>query len=205
MPVDIGMSLQTNHRAIPTSGNVQLTGPKLVHMSRVEQRRTSQKIIEVGAMAVLNMSCAEGKLENIDPRLILLGHEGRTRDKSSAPSPEAMVDRDEPRKKMLQDLMKMEQLLKEGGERGERKALEGCETIREVLSKMRDRHGGNTNERYVVQCVLEGVVTDRENSRGEERRVNVNVDASSSTSSDDGSPLTDEELMRELVGDFSSP
>jgi hypothetical protein len=72
-------------------------------MSRVEQRRTSQKIIEVGAMAVLNMSCAEGKLENIDPRLILLGHEGRTRDKSSAPSPEAMVDRDEPRKKMLQD------------------------------------------------------------------------------------------------------
>jgi hypothetical protein len=48
-------------------------------------------------------------------------------------------------------------------------------------------------------------VTDRVNRRGDERRVDDNVEASSPVASDEGSPLTDEELMRELVGDFSSP
>ncbi|KAF2452002.1 hypothetical protein P171DRAFT_16287 [Karstenula rhodostoma CBS 690.94] len=151
MPVGIGVPLTSANQPVPTSGNVQLTGPKLVHMSQAEQRKTSQKIIEVGAMAVLNMVFAHGKVENIDPRLFLMGYEGRTREKSSAPSPEPVGERDEPRKKMLEDLMKMERLLKEGGDgEEEKKALRGCEIIREVLGKM----GGRGNERHGVNVCL---------------------------------------------------
>ncbi|KAL5422583.1 hypothetical protein PMIN04_004616 [Paraphaeosphaeria minitans] len=192
MPVSIGMSLApgAQNRAVPTSGNVQLIGPpKLVHMSHGEQRKTSQKIIEVGAMAVLSMTSANanasGKVENLDPRLLLMGYEGRAREKSGAPSPEAVEERGEPREKMLMELVKMEMMLKEGeGGEKEEMALKGCGMIREVLEKGSGREEGE--------------------SREDESSVNK-AEASSPVASDEGSPLTDEELMRELVGDFSSP
>ncbi|OAG10123.1 uncharacterized protein CC84DRAFT_465977 [Paraphaeosphaeria sporulosa] len=194
IPVGIGMPLSSgseNH-AVPTSGNLQLTGPpKLVHMSHTEQRKTGQKIIEVGAMAVLNMASANtnGKVENIDPRLLLMGYKGRAGEKIGAPSPEAVEERDEPREKMLRELVKMEKMLKEGegGEKDER-GLKGCEVIREVLGKMGEKGGGREGGE----------------SHGDAHEANIKIEGSEAVSSDEGSPLTDEEFMREFR-DFSSP
>lgn len=211
MPVDIDVSLRSENRAVPSSGNLQLIGlPELVHMSHVDQRKTSQKIIEVGAMAVLNMSMAstKGKAESIDPRLLLMGYEEQVREKSGAPSPEAVGERDEPRvrEKMMRELGKMETLLKEGrdGEQ-EKKALRGCEMIREVLGKMGDGDGGRGKERYDAKHVFGGAVPDEKFSREDNHQADVKIEASAPAASDEDSPLTDKELIRGLVGDCSSP
>ncbi|KAL1592763.1 hypothetical protein SLS60_011179 [Paraconiothyrium brasiliense] len=190
MPAGTGIPLPPDHRSILTPGNIQLTGPRMVHMSHAEQRSTSQKIIEIGAMAVLNMTSARLAADNIDPRLVLLGEGFRAREKSSAPSPEALVGNDAPTQKMLKDLVRMERMLQERGEgEEERRALEGCGYIKEVLGKMGGRDGGTGEE------------SRDDGPPGDES----GVAGAGPGSSDDGSPLTDEELMREMGVDFSSP
>ncbi|KAJ4351228.1 uncharacterized protein N0V89_006567 [Didymosphaeria variabile] len=191
MPVGIGIPLPPDHRSIPTTGNIQLTGPRMVHMSHTEQRKSSQKIIEIGAMAVLNMASTRPEPDNIDPRLVLLGEGFRIREKSSAPSPEPRDGEDSPTQKMLKDLVKMEKMLRERGEgEEERKALNGCGYIREVLGRMGDKGG---------------IMGDEGRGDGPSQVDESKALCSSPASSDDASPLTDEELMRELGVNFPSP
>lgn len=143
MPVGIGTPLSHEHSMMNTTGDVQLTGPGMVHMAHVEQHRTSRKVIEVGAIAILNYKRARDKVEVIDP--LLLKADTRLREKSDAPSPVTLmtlIGGSEPREKMLKNLDTMEKLLREGDDKEVEKAKRGCEMIREVLKKMEDRGGG---------------------------------------------------------------
>lgn len=140
IPVEIGNPFPQDYPEVHTSGNVQLTGPRMVHMHHAPQRATSQKIIEVGAMAVLNKRHARNYIDAIDPAL--LEADFRKRDKSAAPSPEALVGGSEPREKMFRDLEAMERMLEGGeGEVGEKGKM-GCEMVREALVEMEDKGGG---------------------------------------------------------------
>ena len=85
----------------------------------------------------------------IDPALLEADY--RKRDKSGAPSPEA-VGGGEPREKMYRDLETMEVGMRDGeGEMGEG-GKKGCEVIREVRMGMNDKGGGEggREDRYVV-------------------------------------------------------
>ena len=162
IPVDIGTPLQQDPETeIPATeeGNpcIQLTGPQLVHMPHAEQRG-SRKIIELGAILVLNKMAADDQTQvqmqtqtqTIDP--LLLEAQLRRHDRGVAPSPEVMRGGAELRDKMLKDLGSMERLLDGGEGEDAEKGRRGCELIREVLARMEDKGGGGegSGERYVV-------------------------------------------------------
>ncbi|KAF1969084.1 hypothetical protein BU23DRAFT_601770 [Bimuria novae-zelandiae CBS 107.79] len=185
MPVSIGTPIQPDDRFVPTAGNIQLTGPRMVHMSHVEQLRTSRRIIEVGAMAVVNKALVKKNGEAIDP--LLLDDDTRMRQKSNAPSPEVVVGGSEPRERMLKDLDHMKLLLKDATGKEADEALKGCEMIREALAKMEDRGGGGGAE---------------DDSLDEKPRfADDSAHASGPAPSDGASPLSDgdDEFLRRLM------
>lgn len=98
-------------------------------MAHATQRASSQKIIELGAMAVYNKLVKEGGT-TIDPVLISDGEGNKSVDSGT-----------QSREKMLRDLERMERALEEEGEEGE-SARRGCEVIRGVLERMEDKGGG---------------------------------------------------------------
>ncbi|KAK3209730.1 hypothetical protein GRF29_44g467875 [Pseudopithomyces chartarum] len=66
VPVGIGIPLHPDPGTpVLTDGPVQLTGPRMTHMAHATQRASSQKIIELGAMAVYNKLVKEGGRRSI--------------------------------------------------------------------------------------------------------------------------------------------
>ncbi|KAJ4305750.1 hypothetical protein N0V90_001281 [Kalmusia sp. IMI 367209] len=142
IPIAIGSPLSSDHAVGSTAGNVPLRGPVLVHMPHSVQRNMSQRVIEVGAMAVLNIPKENRKTEKfVDPRLLDL--RGKM-ERSAAPSPEMIVEPKEGLKnKWLKDLDNMQERLKEGRDtKGVEDGLKGCEMIRAALAKMEDHDSG---------------------------------------------------------------
>ncbi|KAF2278664.1 uncharacterized protein EI97DRAFT_440201 [Westerdykella ornata] len=111
--VDAGAEIERDTR-------VQLTGPRMRHMSHAEQLRTSAKVIEIGAMAVLN-AASGGKG----------GQQGMVGEEAEVQSNDEVL--------RLVDKMESHLKLQDVGDRD--KGLRGCEMIREALGE-----GGGLDE-----------------------------------------------------------
>lgn len=203
MPVGIGTPLSSEVRIVPSAGNIQLSGPRMMHMSHAEQFRTSQKIIEVGAMAVVNKVIARDRLGAIDPRLLVEG--ARKRDKSDAPSPETLTGGNNPKGKMLEHLAAMEKTWREGDGDEADSAKKACGIIREALAKLEngdDGGGGPQDNRYVPLQNSEKDYSDSKVRFGvTPQATKDDTHASSPASSDGDSPLSDgdEDFIRKMM------